>query len=374
MDKEVRREIILDNYQNPTNRGLVNKEEYLKVNSNNDSCIDNIDIEVKIENNKIEDMRFDGEACAISTSATSIMINTFLGKTIEEAKEIIKNYENMIDENGDLIPAAGKSNTEVPTSGPVQEINLDQLNNYEYLTGTFYTIDGTTMTSPEELNAEKFLEKNLALNLATGGPKVLIYHTHSQEAFADSVDGDASTTIMGVGGYLAELLNTRGIETIHHEGIYDLIDGKMDRSKAYQLAEPEIRNILKENPSIEVVIDLHRDGVAKTTHLVTEIHGKPTAQIMFFNGLSRTRKNGEITYLNNPYREDNLATSFQMQLMAARYYPGFTRRIYLKSYRYNMNLAPKSMLIEAGAQTNTVEEMRNAMEVLADVLDLVLTP
>ncbi len=98
MDKEVRREIILDNYQNPTNRGLVNKEEYLKVNSNNDSCIDNIDIEVKIENNKIEDMRFDGEACAISTSATSIMINTFLGKTIEEAKEIIENYESMIDE------------------------------------------------------------------------------------------------------------------------------------------------------------------------------------------------------------------------------------------------------------------------------------
>ena len=98
MDKEVRREIILDNYQNPTNRGLVNKEEYLKVNSNNDSCIDNIDIEVKIENNKIEDMRFDGEACAISTSATSIMINTFLGKTLEEAKEIIKNYESMIDE------------------------------------------------------------------------------------------------------------------------------------------------------------------------------------------------------------------------------------------------------------------------------------
>lgn len=98
MNKEVRREIILDNYQNPTNRGLVNKEEYLKVNSNNDSCIDNIDIEVKIENNKIEDMRFDGEACAISTSATSIMINTFLGKTIEEAKEIIKNYESMIDE------------------------------------------------------------------------------------------------------------------------------------------------------------------------------------------------------------------------------------------------------------------------------------
>ena len=226
----------------------------------------------------------------------------------------------------------------------------------------------------EELNAGKFLEKNLALDMTTGGPKVLIYHTHSQEAFADSVDGDTSTTIMGIGTYLTELLNARGIETLHHEGIYDLIDGKLDRSRAYQLAEPDIRQILKDNPSIDVVIDLHRDGVAQGTHLVTEINGKPTAQIMFFNGLSRTRKNGEIAYLNNPYREDNLATSFQMQLMAARYYPGFTRHIYLKSYRYNLDLAPKAMLIEAGAQTNTVEEMRNAMEVLADVLSRVLTP
>ena len=207
------------------------------------------------------------------------------------------------------------------------------------------------------------------------GAKVLIYHTHSQEQFADSVPGDAGTSIVGMGTYLSELLNQKyGISTYHHEGVYDLVNGKLDRSKAYQLAEPDVRQILKDNPSIEVVIDLHRDGVAQGTHLVTEINGKPTAQIMFFNGLSRTRKNGEIAYLNNPYREDNLATSFQMQLMAARYYPGFTRHIYLKSYRYNLDLAPKAMLIEAGAQTNTVEEMRNAMEVLADVLSRVLTP
>ncbi len=98
MDKEIRREIILDNYQNPLNRGLTNDERYVKVNSNNDSCIDNIDLEILIEKDKIKDIRFDGEACAISTSATSIMIHTFVGKSIEEAKEIIKNYENMIDE------------------------------------------------------------------------------------------------------------------------------------------------------------------------------------------------------------------------------------------------------------------------------------
>ena len=98
MEKEIRREIILDNYQNPSNRGLKQDERYMKINTNNASCIDNIDLEVFIEEGKIKDIRFDGEACAISTSATSIMINTFIGKSIEEAKKIIKNYENMIDE------------------------------------------------------------------------------------------------------------------------------------------------------------------------------------------------------------------------------------------------------------------------------------
>ena len=163
------------------------------------------------------------------------------------------NDENAIDENGNLIPAGSmqesvgtgvpEENAAVLASTPVQDIDMNQLNDYEYLVGTFYTVDGTTMTDPEELNAGKFLEKNLALDRTTGGPKVLIYHTHSQEAFADSVDGDTSTTIMGIGTYLTELLNARGIETLHHEGIYDLIDGKLDRSRAYQLAEPDVRQI-----------------------------------------------------------------------------------------------------------------------------------
>lgn len=120
-----------------------------------------------------------------------------------------------------------EENAAVLASTPVQDIDMNQLNDYEYLVGTFYTVDGTTMTGPEELNAGKFLEKNLALDMTTGGPKALIYHTHSQEAFADSVDGDTSTTIMGIGTYLTELLNARGIETLHHEGIYDLIDGEI---------------------------------------------------------------------------------------------------------------------------------------------------
>ena len=191
--------------------------------------------------------------------------------------------------------------------------------------------------------------------------------------FADSVQGDESTSIVGIGDYLTSLLNdTYHIPTLHHKGVYDLIDGKLDRSLAYDMAKPDIQKILEENPTIEVVIDLHRDGVGEGTHLVTEVNGKQTAQIMFFNGLSKTRANGEIDYLANPYIQDNLAFSLQMQVAANNRYPGFARRIYLRGYRYNMHLCPKSLLVEVGAQTNTKEEAYNAMEPLADILDKVL--
>lgn len=98
MDKVTRREIILDNYQNPVNKGLIDDKDYILKNTNNDSCIDNIDMMMKIDNNKVVDIVFDGEACAICTSATSILIKTLIGKTVAEAEEIIKNYQNMINE------------------------------------------------------------------------------------------------------------------------------------------------------------------------------------------------------------------------------------------------------------------------------------
>lgn len=98
MEPALRREIMLDNYEHPMNRGLVNDDSYIKINTNNESCIDNLDIMYKIEDGKLVDIRFDGEACAISTSATSIMIKSLVGKTKDEIIRIVENYENMIDE------------------------------------------------------------------------------------------------------------------------------------------------------------------------------------------------------------------------------------------------------------------------------------
>lgn len=97
-DKELRREIILDHYQNPVNKGLVEDSSYLKENTNNESCIDNIDMQLKVEDDVVVDIRFDGEACAISTSATSIMIQRLIGKKVLEARKILQNYKNMLEE------------------------------------------------------------------------------------------------------------------------------------------------------------------------------------------------------------------------------------------------------------------------------------
>lgn len=280
--------------------------------------------------------------------------------------------ENSVDENGQLI-GKDKSEETRQASVPTMDLSMERLNDFEYLVSNFYTVDSVTYINPSELNASELLGKDLRIDLSTGGSKILIYHTHSQETFVDS-DDDPSTSIVGIGRYLTEILNNKyKIPTMHHEGVYDLINGKLDRSEAYEFAKPEVEQILAENPSIEVVIDLHRDGVADTTHLVTEINGKPTAQIMFFNGLSRTRVNGDLVGMANPYLQDNLAFSLQMKIAAETKYPGFARRNYLRGYKYNMDLMPRMLLIEAGAQTNTVEEMRNAMEVLADLLNSVLT-
>ena len=246
----------------------------------------------------------------------------------------------------------------------------EKLNDFDYLLQNFYQVDNTTTINSSQLNADSLLGKDMRLSHDASTPQILIYHTHSQEGYKDSIPGDAATSVVGVGDYLTKLLTERyGFSVIHHKGEYDV----GDRDHAYSKAAPALEQVLAENPSIEVVIDLHRDGVREDTRLVTEINGVEMAQVMFFNGLSRTTKMGDIDYLYNPYITDNLAISFQMQLKAAEYYPDFTRRIYLKGYRYNMHYCPKSLLIEVGAQTNTVQEAMNAMIPLADILNKVLT-
>ena len=255
------------------------------------------------------------------------------------------------------------------TSDSGKVYSMAQLADYDFLMKTFYNTHTSTTAGRDMICAETMLETDLTLERNGSIPQILIYHSHSQEAYADSGENQ---TVVEVGDYLTELLEAKGFGVIHDRSVYDLVNEQLDRSKAYTYALEGITKILEENPDIQVVLDLHRDGVGDNVHLVSEVNGKPTAQIMFFNGLSRTPE-GPVEYLPNPYLNENLAFSFQMQLKAAEAYPGFTRKIYLKGLRYNLHLRPRSSLIEVGAQTNTFEEARNAMEPLAEILEAVLT-
>ena len=170
---------------------------------------------------------------------------------------------------------------------------------------------------------------------------------------------------------LAKELEKNGYSVYHDKTKYDLINGAIDRSKAYNTSLEGIQKIMQENPDIQVTIDLHRDSVGKNKHTYTMIDGKKTAIVMFFNGMSRS-KSGKIDYLFNPNLEANLSFSLQLKCHAMETFEGFTKPIYLKGYRYNLHVAERALLVELGNENNTVQEQKNAAAPLAMVIDAVL--
>lgn len=304
----------------------------------------------------------------------------YAGETSVSAKEQVKADENETGENESETqeqPQTEENENETqqalqPVTNRVDSISPEILS-YEYLMKNIYTVAGTTVVYENDINGPEFMSRDMTLKQDNTKPQILIYHTHGQEGFTNSVEGNSETKIIGVGAYLVSLLREKyGYNVIHVTDSFDLVNGVFDRSKAYDYAYNKISQVLADNPSVEVVIDLHRDGVNENLHLVTDVNGKPTAQIMFFNGMSRLASTGDIDYLYNPNRSDNLAFSLQMKVKAMEYYPGFTRRNYIQAYEYNQQVRPKALLIEAGAQTNSLEEEKNAMEPLSEILHMVL--
>ena len=264
------------------------------------------------------------------------------------------------------------------TDGSVEEVAKEnekfhskKWENPSYLRKNIYQIDSTTMVTNSEINGKVLLNMDLSLRKTTS-PQVLIYHTHGSEEYKDSRRGKKGDTVIGVGDELTKKLEEKGIRVIHDRSVYDVINGKEERSKAYNYAAEAVEQYLKKYPGIQVVIDLHRDGVKESTKLVTTQNGKKMAQIMFFNGVSRTAKNGDIPYLKNPNKKTNMAFSLQLQAEAMKKYPGFTRKIYIKGYRYNLHYRGRSLLVEVGAQNNTVKQAKASMSLLAELLNSVL--
>ncbi len=265
-----------------------------------------------------------------------------------------------------------------PTIGtPVETgitYSMDDLRDFEFLVSNCFIVTSSTSVNPEEMNADLLLGMDMSIDTNTDDYKVLIFHTHGSETYIDSRPGETSDTVIGVGEELKNILEEDyGIKVYHDTNVYDMVDGELNRSYAYDLSGAAVDDILAQYPSIEVIIDLHRDGVGDNVHLVTDIDGKPTAKIMFVNGVSRLNVNGEIEELNNPYKVENLAFSLQMLLEGKKLYGDYMRNTYITGYCYNLNRLPRAALVEVGAQTNTVEEAKNSMIPLAAIIYRVLS-
>lgn len=291
---------------------------------------------------------------------------TETGTESETGNELAENEQN----GGSMEPEWDNDSKVLEAAAGI--IPKEKLMDYNYVLNNFYVVPSVTSLRPQVLDLDKISQVDLRIEKDSTVPQILIFHTHSQEKFADSEENGMS--IVNVGDRLVSLLQEQyGYNVIHLTDEFDMAGGVLDRSEAYTYANAKLDEVLAQNPSIQVVIDLHRDGVDASKHLVTGIDGKQTARIMLFNGISYTKEQGEIDYLPNPYITENLAMTYKMFLLGKINYPDLFRCIYISGYRYCLHHVPRSMLIEAGAQTNTYEEVYNAMEPLARLIDMELT-
>ncbi|MDU6854503.1 MAG: stage II sporulation protein P [Zhenhengia sp.] len=228
---------------------------------------------------------------------------------------------------------------------------------------------GIKVKVEEQLNVSKLLEKDLAIQTTTKGPQILIIHTHPQEEYA----GDKKGSVLDVGDELERVLEENyKVSVLHYK---DEKNTQVSVVGAYERMEPIIEDILKENPSIQVIIDLQRDGAVEPS--ATLMNGKSTAKINVVSGLNMDQNIGTIgsskTY-SNPYIEDNFSFSAQMKCKSDELTPNLIPYVLVKPYRYNLHLVPKSLVVDIGNNNDTLEEAINAIqpftEVLAEVLNL----
>lgn len=213
---------------------------------------------------------------------------------------------------------------------------------------------------------DELFARPIPLDLSADGPVILIVHTHASEAYTDAPDGEYRTddiqyNVVRVGQAIADRLNANGIETLHDTTLNDA-PGYND---AYARTAAVIARYLEEYPSIQMVIDVHRDAVADAEGnemaLTAELDGEPAAQLLLVMG---TDASGQ----EHPNWQENLAFALKVQARCEQTASGVFRQMALRRGRYNEHLTPCSMLLEVGAAGNTLEEALRSAEFFGDCL------
>ena len=226
-----------------------------------------------------------------------------------------------------------------------------------------------------ELDVAAMAEAQLTLNLPEEGPQVLIVHTHGSEAYTpDGTDtyvatGECRTTdteksVVRVGDEIAKVLTEMGLTVVHDTALYDYpeYNGAYDRSLA------AVESWLEQYPTIQVVLDVHRDALIGSDGTVykpiTTINGEKCAQVMLVMGSN--------ALYDHPGWLENLALAVQVQKEMNTLWPTLARPIGLRENRYNQQTAPGAMLVEVGTHGNTLQEALAAARMFARALGAVL--
>ncbi len=246
---------------------------------------------------------------------------------------------------------------------------------YDEIFRNTYVVDSRAGVENSMFDFEAFENTDLTLKEPTETePKVLIFHTHGSEKYIDSSGIEEGVYLLGE-TLEKELEEKYGINTVHIEKRYDQVDGQTQILGAYERMEPDVRAMLEKYPSIEVCIDIHRDGLPDDMKQTITIDGVDYAPLMFVNGLSSYNNNGTpepLSDLENPNLEDNLAFSYRLKQATNSLYTGLVKDIYINAYRYSLHMKPKSLLLEVGAQNNTVDESVRSTKKFAGILAGVL--
>ena len=226
-------------------------------------------------------------------------------------------------------------------------------------------------SSNKSVDINQLVSEPLSFSINSDEPQILIVHTHTTESYTDSgktkytaSDSDRSTdsskNMIAVGNALTDVLNERGIKTIHDTTVHDYpaYNGSYERCKATVLKN------LSKYPSIKMVLDVHRDGIIRSdgtkVKVSSEVEGNKTAQCMFVVGT-----NSELTHDN---WQENLKLAAKIQNKANQMYPDFMRPINLRSERFNQQLSKGSIIIEVGSNGNTLNEAVYSAKLMGNVI------
>ena len=249
----------------------------------------------------------------------------------------------------------------VPDNQDIPEDVVEVQESFLSIPSSGIELRNQTSFSPDTYQLEAADNSFLPVEKDSDKPQVLLFHTHTTESFfgCDRTD-DETKNVVAVGSVIADILNKRGINTIHCKTVHDY-----DYNGSYGKSYETVEKLLSENPSVKVVLDVHRDGITyedgSGLRVISEVNGKTAGQFMLVVG---TDEGG----LYHPGWQNNLSFALKIQKHMNEKYPGLARPLNLRSERFNQNLSPGMMIVECGGNGNSLSEVQYGAELFADVL------